>query len=183
MKQSGFTVIELVITITIMGILMTLGVAGFVNSLANSRDAERKADVEAIAVHLENFYKYGADNSIGDNSSEVNKALGQYPSTAMSGFEKVVMRDIDPKSLRSPGVDVNSAVSLNYADYTGVPDTTQITTSDYVYQPIKLDGDLCNTSTDECRKFNLYYMTETDTSANNPNCNTDKICMIESKNQ
>lgn len=64
MNRRGFTIIELVIVITIMGILMTLGVVNLRSSQANSRDTERRLDIDTIAQHLESYYSSGADDTV-----------------------------------------------------------------------------------------------------------------------
>ena len=74
MKQYGFTVVELVITIAIMGILLTLAVVNVTSTQVNARDVERVSDVESIASHLETVYK---TDIIGGS------AAGRYPSTAL----------------------------------------------------------------------------------------------------
>jgi prepilin-type N-terminal cleavage/methylation domain-containing protein len=63
MRTRGFTIVELIITITIMGILLTLAVVGVGTTQMNARDNERKADIEAIALHLESFYRGGSRDS------------------------------------------------------------------------------------------------------------------------
>ena len=55
MKRRGFTIVELIIVITIMGTLLILGVVNLRGSQANSRDAERRTDIETIATHMETF--------------------------------------------------------------------------------------------------------------------------------
>jgi len=64
MKRRGFTIIELIIVVTIMGILLTIGVVNLRGSQANGRDAERKVDVDTIALHLETYYTSGVDSSV-----------------------------------------------------------------------------------------------------------------------
>jgi prepilin-type N-terminal cleavage/methylation domain-containing protein len=59
MNRRGFTIIELLVVITIMGILLTLGVANLRGTQINARDEERKGDVSSIATHLETYFKYG----------------------------------------------------------------------------------------------------------------------------
>lgn len=59
MNQRGFTVVEIIITISIMGILLLLTVVGVNGSQANARDSERKADIEVIGTQLESFYNSG----------------------------------------------------------------------------------------------------------------------------
>jgi prepilin-type N-terminal cleavage/methylation domain-containing protein len=54
--KRGFTVVEVLITLTIMAILFGLGTVGLRSSLANARDAERLSDIQTIARGLEQRY-------------------------------------------------------------------------------------------------------------------------------
>jgi general secretion pathway protein G len=51
--QSAFTLIELLIVITILGILMTIGYQSFYRSQEKARDAERKSDLRQIQKAME----------------------------------------------------------------------------------------------------------------------------------
>lgn len=59
MEHRGFTIVELIITITIMGILLTLAVVGLSSTQLSARDNERTTDVEALALQLEAYYQAG----------------------------------------------------------------------------------------------------------------------------
>lgn len=63
MIQRGYTIVELIITITIMGILLTLAVVGVNSTLVRARDDERKADIESVQSHLESYYQNGFSRS------------------------------------------------------------------------------------------------------------------------
>ena len=63
MNRRGFTITELLIVIVIMGILLTLGVVNLRGSQVNSRDSERKSDIDALALHLESYYSNGNDST------------------------------------------------------------------------------------------------------------------------
>lgn len=56
--SKGFTLIELMVVVTIIAFLSVIGVAAFTNAQKQARDGRRKADIEAISTALEaNFGK------------------------------------------------------------------------------------------------------------------------------
>ncbi len=55
-KQKGFTLVELLIVIVILGLLSTIGIGSFISSQKKGRDARRKADLESITRALELYY-------------------------------------------------------------------------------------------------------------------------------
>jgi len=160
MKLRGFTIIEIIIVITVMGILLTLGIVNLSSSQANARDAERKGDLEGIAMYLETFYTSGSDNSL---------SRGRYPSIAeMIGYnnQTKTLRDIDPRLLRAPGPDEDTSLIASPPDYLNTKDK-------YFYTPMTSSG-LCNTINDVCTHFELWSYSET---------NPYKGINISSKNQ
>ena len=177
MYRRGFTIVELIIVITIMGILLVLGVVNLRGSQMNARDTERKGDVESIALNMESFYTSGTDGST---------IFGRYPSTTIIGNETTYLRDVDPKTLASPGLSSPSlvpATCITTCVQTTAGVTPQPTEATYVYQPVKSDGSLCATELEECRKFNIYYKLEV-ASSNTAQCPSPGfVCIVTSKNQ
>ena len=55
-KNSGFTLVELLIVITIMSILTVITVGQFQNARKKARDVQRKGDISAMAKALEMYY-------------------------------------------------------------------------------------------------------------------------------
>jgi prepilin-type N-terminal cleavage/methylation domain-containing protein len=151
-RRAGFTIIELLITMTIMVILMALAVVSLRSSQATARDEARKTDVAVIAQQLENYYKSGSDASA---------STGSYPPTQSINTEaevRSVLRDLDPKAIRAPGVADTSTMSFAVATGTTAPTPT---VNDFIYQPLTASGALCQTTSDECRNFTLFYQLET----------------------
>ncbi len=168
MMRRGFTIVELVIVLTIMGILLAVAVVNINASQINARDTERKADIEAISMALEAYYgnEDSASSGIYDMSGD------SYPSTASLSSDaafQTAFPDIDQKSVRAPDVELTSPRSIvpatnSTASTSGV--LPQPTINSYVYQPIKKDGSLCTQilQKGDCRRFNLYYRLEIDNS-------------------
>ncbi len=68
----GFTLIEVLITITIMGVLSTIGISTFQTTQKKSRDLNRKTSLSTVAKALEN---YMTDKGIYPPSSSDGKIL------------------------------------------------------------------------------------------------------------
>jgi prepilin-type N-terminal cleavage/methylation domain-containing protein len=154
-RNTGFTLVELLITMTIMVILLVLVVVNLRSNQANARDDQRKADITAIAQQLETYYEAGTP--ITDP--------GQYPGTNDVNTEAEItalLPDLNDKVLRAPDVASSSTMSFTVATTTTTP-TPDINT--FVYMPLTDSGGLCTaagtTAPTECRKFSIYYALET----------------------
>lgn len=161
----GFTLIEVLITITIMVVLLVLAVVSMSGSEVRARDEERATDMSVLAQQLDNYYISGGDTST---------VIGRYPGTTDIDTEAeltAVLRNIDPKILRTPGVPTSSSMSIVMATTSAAQTPTA---SQYIYQPLTSAGALCTVmATGECRKYNIYYRVE----------NTSTTQVIASKNQ
>lgn len=171
MNRRGFTIVELLIVIAIMGILLVLGVVNLRGSQANARDSERKIDVENIALALETDYVNSTPNSV---------RVGTYVSTSTSSSSNSnimsILQDIDIKSLLAPGITdetYKSFISATNNDQTTSGVLPQPDINQYVYQPLMSNGNLCNSSANGCCKYNIFYHLEVD----------DSIEIYRSKNQ
>jgi len=154
--ELGYTVIEMLVTIMIIGILAVLVFYAPKSFLVSSRDSERSDDVASIARRLEQAY--------------LNQDLGGpgYPSTTkllsdISSRSNTMSR-LKPEASQSPGGATSSVIaatstSLSTPASGGAPSIKQ-----YVYQPLKANAsggwDLCTSTTDLCTRFFLYYRLE-----------------------
>lgn len=69
-NNKGFTLIELMVVIAIIGILTSIGLVSFSGARAKANDAKRRADLKTLQTALEGYYN--------DNNA--------YPSTAGSWY-------------------------------------------------------------------------------------------------
>ena len=157
-KPKGFTIIELIVVITVMGILLVLGVVNLSGTQADARDAKRKADAEAIAMYLETFYSSGTDNDLRRNRYPSAEEIKDLPTIQKT------LRDIDTKILFAPDSKVLSLTGW-YASGGGV--------LYYNYLPHELNGYPCYYKDKICTRFELEYITEKDGASH----------IIKSKNQ
>ncbi len=59
-KQAGFTLMELIVVMAILGLLATIGLNSFRSSQLKSRDGKRKSDLEQVQRALEMYHNdYG----------------------------------------------------------------------------------------------------------------------------
>jgi prepilin-type N-terminal cleavage/methylation domain-containing protein len=166
-RRAGFTLIEILITVTIMVTLLTLVVFSLRSSQANARDEERETDVANIIRGLESYYDngdadHGVDQGHYPGRDQVDDAYSATPPYATNGF----LPDVTPESFQAP--NFTGTKSFFY----GLPSTGEYTagnvksngnlgTYPYLYQPLKEDDHACDDWHD-CVKFNFYYMTEVD---------------------
>lgn len=71
MNRRGFTVVEMIITVTIMGILLTLAVVSVNTSQVRARDDERRTDIASISLALESFYSGGNATASGNTITNI----------------------------------------------------------------------------------------------------------------
>jgi len=90
-KNSGFTLIEILVVATIMSLLATVGVGSYTAISSNSRDTKRKADLEQIRSALE---MYKSNNGVYPQTEEKSlliidaneiRYLNEWPKDPKSG--------------------------------------------------------------------------------------------------
>lgn len=121
-KQQGFTIVELLIVIVVIGILALLVITTFTGIQQKARNTERTTDIKAIHGQVEAFY---ASNGTYPTIEQLNSS--SWRGTNMKGLDSEALKD--PKgSAQTLGA---SASSTGYG-YTALrtDGTTACTTTD-----------------------------------------------------
>ena len=110
-KQSGFTIIELLIVIIVIGILATLVITTFSGVQKNNRNRTREANIKVVHSQLENYYGQ----------------IGTYPTLANlndPSWRSANLKGLDEEDLKDPQGDsavlVGSPTAKSYS-YSATP--------------------------------------------------------------
>lgn len=99
-NNMGFTLTELLIAITVIGILATVGFFGVNNILASTRDRTHEGNIRAIAAALEDYY---GDNGEYPLASELNtnNSVTELSTTDLNNV-KSVLPELSSSNLTGP---------------------------------------------------------------------------------
>jgi len=107
-NKRGFTIVELLIVIVIIGILAALVIITYSGIQQKARDTERKTDINAVHGHLEAYY---AQNGKYPTLANVNDAA--FRSANMKGLDPAALQD--PKGTAQTLAASTSATAYGYA--------------------------------------------------------------------
>lgn len=141
--ESGFTIIELLIVIAIIGILATLVLTNFQGAQARGRDTVRSSDINSLFSKLEEYYNNNSGYPLG---TAVTSAAAQ---TTFPGIDPSALIDED-------GDDV--VVSYEVVAEGGTPNAPAAT-DDNEYR-LHFYGPSCSATT-SCAKYVLRGFQET----------------------
>lgn len=141
-NQAGFTLMELLVVMVILGLVTTVGLGAFRSSQAKSRDARRKAELGQIAKALEVYYN----------------DKGEYPETASIPAGGAVFNDPDnpttiymskmPKDPRNINYTYERLAVNEYALFARLENTMDIDAAKFGSDPGVYSGKTCGS--DSC---------------------------------
>lgn len=131
-KQQGFTIVELLIVIVVIGILAALVITTFTGIQQKARNTERTTDIKALHGQVEAYYAQNGKYPTLDNMND-----STWRGTNMKGLDQEALKD--PKN--SSGTPYNLA-SAAAADV-------------YSYDVKASDDTACDNSAKDCAKYTL----------------------------
>ena len=126
-KQKGFTLVELMIVVAIIGVLAAVAIPKFADMLEKSREGATKGNLSAIKSAASNYY---ADqqgmyhNNLTTTGSWSIVAGEEYPSFLPNYIEqlpgvKVTGKNSANSGLAGPGKVANTAANVTVGSWTG----------------------------------------------------------------
>jgi prepilin-type N-terminal cleavage/methylation domain-containing protein len=137
-SQKGFTIVELLIVIVVIGILAALVLNTFSGAQKRARDTERQGDINALATQLEVYYN---DKGAYPQWSQINDETKA--KTAFPGLDVGAMNA--PSNTTTFDLKSNASTGVGEYGYQAYSDTAKTTA--------------CGTN-DACVKFTLSYQKE-----------------------
>jgi type II secretion system protein G len=107
-KQRGFTIVELLIVIVVIGILAALVITTFTGIQQKARNTERQTDVKAIHGQVEAYY---AQNGRYPTLGNLNDST--WRASNMKGLDPEALKD--PKGTAQTLTDTAGANAYSYA--------------------------------------------------------------------
>ena len=110
-KQSGFTIVELLIVIVVIGILAGLVITTFNGIQQKARDTERETDIKAMHAQVEAFW---AQKGYYPSLTDMNNR------TATTGFVAINLKGLDAEAFKDPkgtSVNLSAAPAANTYGY------------------------------------------------------------------
>jgi|SRR5579884_2142322 len=130
-QNRGFTIVELLIVIVVIGILALLVITTYSGIQAKARNAKRQSDVKSLQTQLEAFFSQN----------------GYYPSNTdmnTSSWLSTNMKSLDQNALIDPS---NPTQSKTLA--------TSPTAKQYSYAVTDSSGNSCESNDTNCAKYTL----------------------------
>lgn len=113
-KQQGFTIVELLIVIVVIGILAALVITTFTGIQKKARDTERTTDIKAIHGQVEAYY---AQNGKYPTLANLNDSA--WRTANMKGLDQEALKD--PKNQTASPYDLVAAPAVNVYSYEVTP--------------------------------------------------------------
>lgn len=140
-KTTGFTIVELVVVIAVVGILATISIMSYSQTQRKARDTEREADISVIQSALETFYEKN----------------GEYPGTTEMSDTTFLTSTLNLASsaIVAPGSTTSNNISSGTA-------SSAVGTYGYIPQKYVSGAySTCTNTADVCVRYTLSYNKET----------------------
>lgn len=130
--QRGFTIVELLIVIVVIGILAALVVTTYAGIQSKARDSKRQSDIQALQTQIEAFY---ASNNYYPAMADINSDT----------WRSTNMKSLDPGAMTDP----------SGSNATFVASAPTATSKQYQYAPLSSTNAACAAGGTDCVSYTL----------------------------
>ena len=137
-RNEGFTIVELLIVIVVIGILALLVITTYSGIQAKARNSKRSSDVKSLQTHIEAYYSQA----------------GYYPSRGNLNdptWRSANMKSIDPNTIKDP----SSTCDPTPASGSSTCLVAAPVAKSYSYAVTQADGSSCESDNTQCAKYTL----------------------------
>lgn len=179
-SRSGFTIVEILVTLVVMAALVALGTYAVGTMLVQARDRERESDVKILANALEARYNTGNVVIMNNNGADglpgsypgVNEVFhidgwtrtGWNPEIVTGGYRSRAYKGTTSATFTTPTGDgfglVCSWACAPADDPTQLASTFSPNKDLYIYAPADAAGNVCCCG--NCVRYTLYWRSEAD---------------------
>lgn len=139
-RSSGFTIIELMVVVIIIGILSTLVITTYSGVQVKNRNADRQASIATLQAKLETYY---AQHNKYPTLAEVNN----------KAWQKANLKGVSDKDLRDPSWNTETNTCVANSDRAVF--SSQPAKNCYSYQVTTSEGATCDNKDDLCAQYTL----------------------------
>jgi type IV pilus assembly protein PilE len=110
-KSKGFTLVELMITVVVLSILVSIAIPSYSSYIQRSRRTDAKSALLNFATMEERFYS--TLNKYSSTTTDFGYAAGPWPVTVGSGYYNVTVSNVNLPQIGQPATYTITAVAIN----------------------------------------------------------------------
>ncbi len=126
-KKRGFTVVELLIVVAIIGLVSTLPISNYINLRTNTIDRACNVN-KSIISEVVSLWLLDTDGQIGDPAPDIEKDLGAYfsaiPTCPHTSADYTVTGELDGYTVECSEHDASEEEGGGFLLEGGIPPTT-----------------------------------------------------------
>lgn len=119
--KKGFTLVELLIVIVVLGILVSISIVAYNGAQQRARDSRRHNDISELTKALEVYYSVNHKYPASGGSTTINNTWSTTSDASWAAFQTALGpymdNNVPSDPISTPNTNVNAGIGYNYAYY------------------------------------------------------------------